>query len=370
MKIIHCADIHLDSKMTSNLSSEKAKERKYEILQTFLGMIAYGADHGVKAVVIAGDLFDTKNITVGTRNAVLDAITTHPDMDFYYLQGNHGGGNVFLDGIPKPPENLKLFGEEWTAYTLYASEKKRIVLSGIELTEENAGQIYSSLVLDPRDFNIVTLHGQLGVYEAKSPESIGLNELKGKNIDYLALGHVHEYQEGKLAPRGVYCYCGCLEGRGFDECGKHGFVLLDIDEETFECAREVVDISRRTIHELHVDISDCMNTPEIQRKLEEEFPKQQCAAEDLVKVILEGKLDVNCEKNTEFLAKWLRDCFYYAKLKDETKIEVDYNDYILEASLKGEFVRLIKGDDTLTEDEKAELIRCGFQALSEEEIEI
>ena len=28
MKIIHCADLHLDSKMTANLSKEQAKERK------------------------------------------------------------------------------------------------------------------------------------------------------------------------------------------------------------------------------------------------------------------------------------------------------------------------------------------------------
>ena len=28
MKILHCADLHLDSKMTANLDKEKAKERK------------------------------------------------------------------------------------------------------------------------------------------------------------------------------------------------------------------------------------------------------------------------------------------------------------------------------------------------------
>ena len=27
MRIIHCADLHLDSKMTANLDSKKAKER-------------------------------------------------------------------------------------------------------------------------------------------------------------------------------------------------------------------------------------------------------------------------------------------------------------------------------------------------------
>ena len=31
MKIIHCADLHLDSKMTANLTREQARERKKEI---------------------------------------------------------------------------------------------------------------------------------------------------------------------------------------------------------------------------------------------------------------------------------------------------------------------------------------------------
>ena len=34
MKIIHCADLHLDSKMTANLSKDQARERKREILRT------------------------------------------------------------------------------------------------------------------------------------------------------------------------------------------------------------------------------------------------------------------------------------------------------------------------------------------------
>ena len=41
MRFIHCADLHLDSKMTSNLSREQAKERKMEILRTYSRMIDY-----------------------------------------------------------------------------------------------------------------------------------------------------------------------------------------------------------------------------------------------------------------------------------------------------------------------------------------
>ena len=56
MKIIHCADLHLDSNMTSNLSREQAKQRKAELLATFERMIVYAKDNSVKAVIIAGDL--------------------------------------------------------------------------------------------------------------------------------------------------------------------------------------------------------------------------------------------------------------------------------------------------------------------------
>ena len=50
MKIIHCADIHLDSKMSANLTKEKARERKTELLTTFQNMVTYGAEQGVAEI--------------------------------------------------------------------------------------------------------------------------------------------------------------------------------------------------------------------------------------------------------------------------------------------------------------------------------
>ena len=86
MKIIHCADLHLDSKMTSNLSKEQAKERKMEILRTYSRMIEYAKNNDVKAIIIAGDLFDTRNVSATARNLVKDSITSNPDIDFIILR--------------------------------------------------------------------------------------------------------------------------------------------------------------------------------------------------------------------------------------------------------------------------------------------
>ena len=41
MKIIHCSDIHLDSKMEANLSSQQASERNAEVCATFSRMVGY-----------------------------------------------------------------------------------------------------------------------------------------------------------------------------------------------------------------------------------------------------------------------------------------------------------------------------------------
>lgn len=88
---------------------------------------------------------------------------------------------------------------------------------------------YGELNPDPTRVNIVVLHGQVAEYKPKNdaPE-ISLPKLTNKNIDYIALGHIHDFKIEKLDSRCSWCYSGCLEGRGFDECGKKGFVLLDI----------------------------------------------------------------------------------------------------------------------------------------------
>ena len=41
MKIIHCSDLHLDSKMKSNLKDNRSKERRDEILRTYQNMVEY-----------------------------------------------------------------------------------------------------------------------------------------------------------------------------------------------------------------------------------------------------------------------------------------------------------------------------------------
>ena len=91
------------------------------------------------------------------------------------------------------------------------------------------------------------------------------------------------------------------------------------------------------------------------------------SSRSLVRLVLVGEVDMDSEINCEFLQDMFEDYFYYEQVEDQTKIRINYRDYEKDVSLKGEFIRMILNSD-MDEEQKSEIIRCGIQALSGEEI--
>lgn len=366
MKLLHCADLHLDSPMRANLDAVKSKERRLELLDTFQRMIAYAESEAISVILIAGDLFDSSNVSKTAVNAFLRQIDTHSDIDFYYLRGNH---DKLCFPVPEGlPENLKLFEDEWTEYVLKETDGGRIVLNGVEFNGINEGSIYDTLRLEPHDFNILMLHGQTAEHNmGDKTEYIHVRQLANRGIDYVALGHVHAYAREDIDNRGVYCFPGCLEGRGFDECGEHGFVLVDINEETFKATDTFIPFAKRCLYEESVDVSDCMTSEDILARVRMVLDNNNYSSDSMLKIILTGRIDVNCEKNIDYILHNISPDYYFVKIYDETKMAVDFRMYAFDESLKGEFIRNVLAAD-LTEEEKGEIIHYGLMALNGEDI--
>ncbi|NTV78203.1 MAG: DNA repair exonuclease, partial [Clostridiales bacterium] len=338
---------------------DQAKERKNEILLTFTRMVEYANLNQVQIIMIAGDLFDTKNVSVKTRNVVMDCIVKNPGIDFLYLKGNHDTNN-FLNSLEELPQNLKLFQNQWTAYRY-----DNLVITGTELNEENQDTIYDSLILNKQDVNIVMMHGQESQYSVKDKtEVIHISALRNKNIDYLALGHIHSYKESSLDNRGVYCYPGCLEGRGFDECGSKGFVLLEITQNQIE--RQFIPFAGRILYEIIVDITGMNTTNQVDLAIGTAL--SSLGKSSLVKIVLQGNIRVDSERNISYLTKKHGEGFYFLKISDQTKLKVNIEDFRYDASLKGEFIRLVM-EQNYSEQEKKEIIETGLKALAGEELE-
>lgn len=372
MKIIHVADVHLDSKLSRHLDEKRAKERREELLLTFMKMIQYGDKEGVEVILIAGDLFDVAKISATARGAVLSAIREHPWITFYYLRGNHDAESFLRDCVDKSgkqPKNLKLFSEEWTSYEQQGLDGTSVVITGAEANARNNGSLAASLLLDQAKVNVVMLHGQeVETAGKKDAEVIPLREYKNRGIDYLALGHVHAPKLEKLDARGVYAYAGCLEGRGFDECGPRGFYLLTVQEGRVEA--RFVPFAKRVMQELVVDAAQAETSEDVAALVRREAALREISPEDMVKVVLTGETDMDAEFDVSYVSKLLEEDFYFVKTVDKTVPKVDYDGYALDATLKGEFVRQIRDavqSGALEADEGAEMIRLGIRILAGEE---
>ena len=119
MKLIHCADLHLDSKMNTNLEGLQLKERKGELLNSFVRMVDYADKNRVSAILIAGDLFDKKNIWA-------DRFETAHDVSGHALK-EYG---TYKEGIENFISKIPVFGDEkvdeyvrWYTQAAYAHKE-------------------------------------------------------------------------------------------------------------------------------------------------------------------------------------------------------------------------------------------------------
>lgn len=350
MRFIHCSDIHLDSAMR-NLKEGKAKERKDELRLSFEGMIKAAKENDVKAVIIAGDMFD-KTVLKKTENYIFDLFSTYTDIDFLYLSGNHDEQNV-IEAMGKKLSNVRLLTNEPIEYG-------NIRIYGFKPTSESS---YDSLFLDKNKTNIVVVHGQVDDY-SYGKDYVNLRKLKNKNIDYLAMGHIHSFNEFKLDERGVAVYSGCLEGRGFDEIGPKGFIALEVNNGKINYAFNAC--SRRILYEIKVDITLARTVKEIDKLIFESV--KDISRENLIKVVLCGNITIETEKDLDHFEKVLNDEFYFATVRDETKLLIDIDSVKNDISLKGEFIKRVL-ESNINEKSKERVIMYGIKALNGEEIE-
>lgn len=351
MKLIHCADVHLGSKMDSRLSGDKAEERRREIRASFTNLTEYAKKNGVEGILLCGDIFDSDRPFKKDKEFFYNAVKNSPDITFFYLRGNHDGQESFTEEIP----NLKCFSDGWKTYTLGG-----VTVTGVELGAENCTSIYSSLSLEREGLNIVMLHGTAG--DQSGRDKINLTKLRGKNIDYLALGHIHSFGGGKLDDRGEWAYSGCLEGRGFDEAGEKGFILLDV---TDKITAEFIPFSKRQVRVVPVDVSGAEDDYSAYLTVKD---KVNFSKADIVRVELCGEISFdNAGLDEEIKKRMLALGYYFLDVKDKTSRKFDLEKLGGDLSLRGEFIRMTLASD-YPDDEKSEIISAGLKALDMREL--
>lgn len=365
IRFIHCADLHLDSRMETHLNRFQAQNRREELLRTFSRMADYAVSNQVQSILIAGDLFDSIHPSAASMETVLHCIQEHPMVDFLYLPGNHDEQIAArFTALDTWPDNLWILSAETDSFRYQhriITQKKygNVIITGLP---DYASASFTIPSLSADAINLVMFHGQL--------DDTLLKKLSGHSIDYLAAGHIHRYQEGILDSRGYYCYCGCLEGRGFDECGEKGFVLLDVSDENEKpgvprITWKFVPFAYRQFYELNLDVSHLLDYTNLEQQVGALL--QDIESNHMVHLHLTGHIPAEHDLHIDWLLQKYLDDFYLLKIENDTQPIIHYEDYQYDISLKGEFIRLVLSSSELTQKEKEQIITEGLWTLSGKE---
>lgn len=344
MKIIHTADIHLDSPLSQVRDSVA---RRYELLRALSDLAEYANNNGVAAIIVAGDLFDSEYATEQTVLSVAEIIN-RSRAQWYVLQGNHGSSSPYVK-LKQAAPTLNLFGDEWSYYNL-----DNVTVCGRELGVNDVAQ-YGKLILDKERYNIVVLHGDI------DDDGYGLIDRKAlaaSNASYVALGHRHalaKYSFGRVK----VCYSGALEPRGFDEPDQTGFVLIDTNKDEIRFVEQHI----RRIEQVRVDVSGITSDIALETKLADAtsgVDKRNYLNVTFIGTLVDG-LHLNLVANNT-----LSDKFFALRLDDRTTTAYNLAEIVNEVSLRGEFVKLaMQIEDAQMRDE---VIKMGLQSLRGEDI--
>ena len=401
VKLIHTADLHLDSAFRSRFTKEEAENRRQKQLMAWKELLSFAVEKKVQVILIAGDLFDSPVVSHGTMDFFLSTISEHPEISFFYLRGNHDTENTFRyqENLPK---NLFLFSEKGKKYRL----NDRLLLAGVEYgtkdisfgenegatqgagqaAEQGVGQENAHgaealskseseseeeskfLKLKEEDCNILLLHGALYQGTPKGEavqgeEGIFLKNLEKLPLSYIALGHIHKGGEGKLNNGALWAYPGCLQGRGFAEEGERGFLYRKVEEEKKEIRKEFIPIKQGEFRILEIELLEDEGTLACLKKIEVEMEKAGIAKEDSLRIILKGKKGLEQERNLRYLQLQLQDSVFFLEIRDECELSWNREEAMKEKSLKGEFLRVLAAADNLSKEEQEEIIALGMGLL-------
>lgn len=344
MKIIHTADIHLDSPLSQVKDSAA---RRYELLLSLSKLAEYADNNGVKAVIIAGDLFDNQYATDSTVASVADIIN-RSNAAWFVLQGNHAS-SVPYEKLKVLSPQISLFGSDWSYYNI-----GNVTICGRELGNNDEDN-YTRLALDDSRYNIVVLHGDI---DDRAYGLIDVKRLSQSRANYIALGHRHtlaQYSFGNIKA----CYCGALEPRGFDEPQRTGFIVIDTDKDKLTFVEQHI----RRIESVTVDVGGISSDIDLNLKISEAVSGVD--TRNYLNVIFCGAIDGDIHLNI-VANNALSDKFFALRIEDRTTTAYNLKSLRSEMSLRGEFIKLT--DSIEDESLKAAVIKMGLKVLSGEDI--
>ena len=352
LKIIHAADLHLDSPF-AGLSPEQAALRREELRSLPDRLADLANEEQADLVLLAGDLLDGQRIYRETAEMLARALGRIRTKVFI-SPGNHDPYNASSPyTLPIWPDNVHIFTSP-LPQAVPLSELGCTVYGAAFTQEQQEASSLSGFTATGEGINLMVLHGNT---QGRDYAPISPADISARGLDYLALGHIHQHSGLQKSGATSWAYPGCPEGRGFDELDDKGVLILTVEKGNVQMRFHPLSLRRYRI--LDVDLTGC---PDPLATITAALPGQ--TQSDLYRIRLTGEFAMDTRTMAE-LETALAPRFYALELRDQTRTPRDLWARSNEDSLTGLFLRTMAARCAETpEDETLDLaVRFGLAAL-------
>lgn len=332
IKILHSADWHLDSPMQGRTPGQTRLLRE-KLLDIPRKVGAICKKENCDLMLLSGDLFDgsyTRDSYLALRR-MLEQI----NIPVFITPGNHDyitPGSPWLEETW--PENVHIFKD--THMVSVVLSQPRCWVFGAGFTAMDAPAMLEGFRAEDSDMPLIgILHGD--PTQVRSPNNpITKKQVLNSGLDYLALGHIHKsghFREGKT----LCAWPGCPMGRGYDEEGEKGVLIVTIDE---EASARFIPLDGPKFYDLKVPV-----TGDAAADLAATVPP--VGNEDFYRITFTGASEaIDLAALTESFSH-----FPNLELRDQTTPPVDIWGAVGEDSFEGMYFKLLQ-DSLETADEK------------------
>lgn len=368
MKLLHAADFHLDSPL-SGLSPEQSALRRRELRNIPARLARLAREEGVDLVLLPGDLLDGERVYPETVRALSQALEEMAvpvciapgNHDYYHAKSPYATANW--------PDNVYIF----TDPVLQAFDLPQLgcTVHGCAFSARHREDDPLAGFTAPQDgrLHLLCVHGEVGTTGAYAP--IAPQSLAESGAAYAALGHIHAAGSGREG-KTLWAYPGCPEGRGFDELGPKGALIVSLGESA-QLSITSPDGPPMAPVGLGVQPVAARFVPVCQRQYRIETVEVNAFTEslpqgespDLVRFLLTGE----CPAAPDLAALTAQAAphFFHVELRDQTTLPTDLWARGAEDSLTGLFLREMEARLAGAEGEERDKLllaaRFGLAAL-------
>jgi len=272
MKILHAADLHIDSPLGGLTAYEGAPvdEIRGATRRATENLIQAALHQQVSLVVLAGDIFDGDWPDYGTGLFWNDQLGRLNDANIPVVSvaGNHDAQSQISRNLKLPPNVTQLSTSEPQTVT-FDDLEVQVIGQGYATRDISVDLTQAYPVGDPNLFSIGLLHtglnGRPG-HANYAPASI--EAMRAKGYQYWALGHVHTREIVYEDPWIVFP--GNIQGRHAKETGPKGATLITVEGRSVHSVEHLVlDVVRwdRCV----IDATDCATVDDVRSAVAERF---------------------------------------------------------------------------------------------------